>query len=168
MNLHELKPFPEERKQRRRVGRGTGSGLGGTSGRGHKGQNARSGGGVRPGFEGGQMPLQRRLPKHGFKNALFKITYEVVNLDSLQEAFPGKTEITLEDIYKRGLCHRKSLVKILSMGDVTTPLTVEAHRFSKAASDKILSAGGKVVELLGDGIAVEAEATPQDQELSPK
>ena len=92
MQLHDLYPFPEERKQRRRVGRGQGSGLGGTSGRGHKGQNARSGGGVRPGFEGGQMPLQRRLPKHGFKNALFRIRYDVVNLDTLAEAFPGKTD----------------------------------------------------------------------------
>ncbi len=82
MQLHNLFPFPEERKARRRVGRGGGSGLGGTSGKGHKGQNARSGGGVRPGFEGGQMPLQRRLPKHGFKNALFKVTYESGHADS--------------------------------------------------------------------------------------
>lgn len=158
MYLHELKPFPEERKQRRRVGRGTGSGLGGTSGRGHKGQNARSGGGVRPGFEGGQMPLQRRLPKHGFKNALFKITYDVINLDSLQEAFPGKKEITLEDIYARGLAHHKNLVKILSRGEATTPLDIEAHRFSRAAAEKIISAGGKITELLGNDLAIEAEA----------
>lgn len=161
MYLHELKPFPEERKQRRRVGRGPGSGLGGTSGRGHKGQNARSGGGVRPGFEGGQMPLQRRLPKHGFKNALFKITYDVVDLDSLQKAFPGKSVITLEDIYTRRLAHHKRLVKILSRGDVGLPMEVEAHRFSRAAAEKIIAAGGKVTELLGDGVEITAEAAPK-------
>lgn len=161
MQLHNLYPFPEERKQRRRVGRGTGSGLGGTSGRGHKGQNARSGGGVRPGFEGGQMPLQRRLPKHGFKNALFKTVYQAVDLDSLQEAFPGKTEITLEDIYRRGLAHRRELVKILARGAVEAPLQVEAHRFSRSAAEKIISAGGKVTELLGDGLEVTAEADKQ-------
>lgn len=158
MQLHDLYPFPEERKQRRRVGRGTGSGLGGTSGRGHKGQNARSGGGVRPGFEGGQMPLQRRLPKHGFKNALFKTVYQAVDLDSLQAAFPGKEEISLEAIYARGLAHRKELVKILGRGEVTIPLQVEAHRFSRSAAEKIIAAGGKVTELLGDGMAITAEA----------
>lgn len=150
MQLHDLYPFNEERKARKRVGRGQGSGLGGTSGRGHKGQNARSGGGVRPGFEGGQMPLQRRLPKHGFKNALFKITYDVINLDSLQEAFPGQQNITLDDIYKHRLAHHKHLVKILSRGEVDQALEVEAHRFSKAAAEKIIAKGGKAVALLGD------------------
>lgn len=159
MQLHDLYPFQEERKARKRVGRGQGSGLGGTSGRGHKGQNARSGGGVRPGFEGGQMPLQRRLPKHGFKNALFKITYEVINLDSLQEAFPGKTKISLDDIYERRLARRSRLVKILSRGEVEGPLEVEAHRFSKAAQEKIASKGGKAVELLGAPVETPAEAS---------
>lgn len=148
MQLHDLYPFPEERKTRRRVGRGNGSGLGGTSGRGHKGQNARSGGGVRPGFEGGQMPLQRRLPKRGFKNAPFKITYGVVNLETLEKAFPGKNDISLEDIYNRGLVHFSQLVKVLARGDVQRPLNVEAHRFSRAAIDKIAAAGGKTTELL--------------------
>lgn len=157
MQLHDLYPFPEERKKRRRVGRGPGSGLGGTSGRGHKGQNARSGGGVRPGFEGGQMPLQRRLPKHGFKNALFKTVYQAVDLDSLQEAFPGRQKITIEDIYARGLAHHKELVKILARGDVNTALEVEAHRFSRAAADKIIAAGGKITELLGGGLDMTAE-----------
>lgn len=147
MQLHELYPFPEERKSRRRVGRGQGSGLGGTSGRGHKGQNARSGGGVRPGFEGGQMPLQRRLPKHGFKNFIFKVTYNVINLDSLQEAFGNTTNISLDDIYARGLARKRSLVKILSRGEVVSPLTVEAHKFSKMAAEKITKAGGTVKEL---------------------
>lgn len=157
MQLHELYPFAEERKKRRRVGRGQGSGLGGTSGRGHKGQNARSGGGVRPGFEGGQMPLQRRLPKHGFKNSLFRITYEVINLDSLQEAFPGKTQISLDDIYARRLAHHSRLVKILSRGDVNVALDIEAHRFSRAAAEKIAAKGGKAREILGEEVEIIAE-----------
>ncbi len=148
MRLHELYPFPEERKNRKRVGRGAGSGLGGTSGKGHKGQNARSGGGVRPGFEGGQMPLQRRLPKRGFKNFLFKVTYEVVNLERLLATFPDQQEITLEDIYSRGLA--KDLVKVLGEGEVTRPVSIEAFRFSQKAREKILAAGGEVKELLAD------------------
>ena len=147
MQLHNLFPFPEERKTRRRVGRGSGSGLGCTAGKGHKGQNARAGGGVRPGFEGGQMPLQRRLPKHGFKNAPFKVTYDIVNLDALVSAFPGKTTITLDDIYARGLVRMGAPVKVLSRGDVSSSLSVEAHKFSQAAADKIRNAGGNVTEL---------------------
>lgn len=158
MQLHDLYPFPEERKQRRRVGRGQGSGLGGTSGRGHKGQNARSGGGVRPGFEGGQMPLQRRLPKHGFKNALFRIRYDVVNLDALAAAFAGKTDVSLEDIYARGLARSGALVKVLSRGDIAAPMNIEAHRFSRAAAEKIRAAGGAVSELLAE-VCTEAEET---------
>lgn len=147
MQLHNLFPFPEERKTRRRVGRGSGSGLGCTAGKGHKGQNARAGGGVAPGFEGGQMPLQRRLPKHGFKNALFKVTYSVVNLENLLSAFEGKTTITLDDIYARGLARMGSPVKVLSRGEVKTALSVEAHKFSQAAAQKIRQAGGTVTEL---------------------
>ena len=147
MQLHNLFPFPEERKTRRRVGRGAGSGLGCTSGKGHKGQNARAGGGVRPGFEGGQMPLQRRLPKHGFKNFLFKVTYDVINLDRLLEAFAGKNEITLDDIYARGLARMGAPVKVLSRGEVSTAVKVQAHKFSQAAAEKIRNAGGEVTEL---------------------
>ena len=147
MRLNDLYPFPEERKGRKRVGRGAGSGLGGTSGKGHKGQNARSGGGVRPGFEGGQMPLQRRLPKHGFKNFLFKVTYQAINLDSLLAAFEGKTEITLDDIYARGLARMGKPVKVLSRGEVKSAVKVEAHKFSAAAAEKIRNAGGEVSEL---------------------
>ncbi|GFH62632.1 MAG: 50S ribosomal protein L15 [Candidatus Desulfovibrio kirbyi] len=147
MQLHDLYPFKEERKTRRRVGRGSGSGLGCTAGKGHKGQNARAGGGVRPGFEGGQMPLQRRLPKHGFKNTLFKVVYDVVNLDALTKAFEGKDVITLDDIYNRGLARKGAPVKILSCGDVKIPLKVEAHRFSLATAEKIRQAGGAVTEL---------------------
>ena len=101
MMLHELYPFEEERKNRKRIGRGSGSGWGCTAGKGNKGQNARAGGGVRPGFEGGQMPIYRRLPKRGFKNA-FKVEYHPLNLDRLLEAFEGRSEISLEDIYARG------------------------------------------------------------------
>lgn len=158
MRLNDLYPFPEERKGRKRVGRGAGSGLGGTSGKGHKGQNARSGGGVRPGFEGGQMPLQRRLPKRGFKNYLFKVTYETVNLDRLLAAFPEQKEITLEDIYKHGLV-KGALVKILGDGEVTRAVSVEAFRFSQSARDKILAAGGEVKELLADE---ESAAAPEE------
>lgn len=147
MQLHNLFPFPEERKTRRRVGRGSGSGLGCTAGKGHKGQNARSGGGVRPGFEGGQMPLQRRLPKHGFKNFLFKVTYQAINLDSLLAAFEGKAEITLDDIYARGLARMGKPVKVLSRGEVKSAVKVEAHKFSAAAAEKIRNAGGEVSEL---------------------
>ncbi len=143
MQLHELYPFPEERKARRRVGRGSGSGLGCTAGKGNKGQNARAGGGVRPGFEGGQMPLQRRLPKHGFKNAPFKVTYDVINLDRLLEAFEGKDAISLEDIYARGLVGYGKLVKILSRGAISRAVVVEAHKFSATAAEKIRAAGGE-------------------------
>ena len=149
MRLNDLYPFPEERKGRKRVGRGAGSGLGGTSGKGHKGQNARAGGGVRPGFEGGQMPLQRRLPKRGFKNYLFKVSYDVINLGRLMEAFPEQKEITLDDMYSRGLV-KSALVKVLGEGEVTRPVSVEAFRFSQSAKDKILAAGGEVKELLAD------------------
>lgn len=147
MQLHDLYPFPEERKTRRRVGRGSGSGLGCTAGKGNKGQNARAGGGVRPGFEGGQMPLQRRLPKHGFKNYPFKVTYDVINLDRLVDAFEGKKDITLDDIYARGLASYGSPVKILSRGEMRTAITVEAHKFSAAAAEKIRKAGGEAKEL---------------------
>ncbi len=148
MRLHELYPFPEERKNRKRIGRGGGSGTGGTSGKGHKGQNARSGGGVPAWFEGGQMPLARRLPKRGFKNP-FREEYVALNLGQLLGAFEGKTEISLQDIYDRGLCKKNGLVKILGMGEVTAAITVEAHRFSASASEKITKAGGTAKALEG-------------------
>ncbi|MDR1947037.1 MAG: 50S ribosomal protein L15 [Desulfovibrio sp.] len=142
MELHDLYPFPEERKTRKRVGRGSGSGLGCTAGKGNKGQNARSGGGVRPGFEGGQMPLQRRLPKRGFKNHPFRNRYSVVNLAALVAHFEGAAEIRLEDIYARGLAANGSPVKILGNGELSAPLSVEAHTFSASAAAKIGAAGG--------------------------
>lgn len=166
MRLNDLYPFPEERKTRKRVGRGAGSGLGGTSGKGHKGQNARAGGGVRPGFEGGQMPLQRRLPKRGFKNFLFKVRYEVVNLDRLQAAFGDQKEITLENIYDRGLCRFGAPVKILGGGELTTALTVEAHRFSGTAAEKIRKAGGEVRELCPDVLCDSAGGAAEEAKPS--
>lgn len=147
MRLHELYPFPEERKQRKRVGRGSGSGWGCTAGKGNKGQNSRAGGGVPAGFEGGQMPMQRRLPKRGFKN-MFKTVYAPINLDRLVRSFEDKTEISLDDIYERGLCKRGALVKVLAGGEISTAIKVEAHRFSTAAAEKIKQAGGEAKALL--------------------
>ncbi|THB67186.1 MAG: 50S ribosomal protein L15 [Desulfovibrio sp.] len=147
MNLHELHPFAEERKQRKRVGRGSATGWGCTCGKGNKGQNCRSGGGVRPGFEGGQMPLARRLPKRGFTN-IFKVSYTPVNLERLAKTFEGKSEVTLDDIYASGLVKQGALVKILGQGEIGA-MTIEAHRFSKSAEDKILAAGGQFKALEG-------------------
>ena len=150
MNLNELYPFAEDRKSRKRVGRGSGSGNGKTAGKGHKGQKARSGA-PRPGFEGGQMPLQRRLPKRGFKNYLFKVEYEVINIARLVAAFEGKSEISLDDIYDRGLCPFGAPVKILGEGELSAAIKVEAHKFSQSAADKIRAAGGEVKELEVEG-----------------
>ena len=143
MQLHDLYPFIGERTAKKRVGRGAGSGRGGTAGKGHKGQNARSGGGVPAGFEGGQMPLQRRLPKRGFKNYPFKVRYEPINLVRLLAAFPDAATISLDDIYARGLARRGDLVKILGQGDISVAVLVEAHTFSRSAAEKIHKAGGQ-------------------------
>jgi large subunit ribosomal protein L15 len=148
MRLHELYAFPEEYKNRKRIGRGSGSGWGKTSGKGHKGQNARSGGGVRPGFEGGQMPLARRLPKRGFKNP-FREEYEAVNVGRLLALFEGKDEITLADMYERGVVKNDAPVKVLGTGDVDKAVTIEAHRFSASAADKIAKAGGTAKAIEG-------------------
>lgn len=148
MRLHELYPFPEEYKNRKRIGRGRATGQGCTAGKGTKGQNCRSGGGVRPGFEGGQMPLARRLPKRGFKN-YFRVEYSAINLGKLVEAFEGKNEISLADIYERGLAKTGSPVKILGVGELSAAITVEAHRFSATAIEKIKKAGGTAKSLEG-------------------
>ncbi|MBE0068841.1 MAG: large subunit ribosomal protein [Thermoanaerobacterium sp.] len=142
MRLHDLKPAEGARKERKRVGRGIGSGLGKTSGRGHKGQKARSGGNIRPGFEGGQMPLTRRLPKRGFTN-IFKKEYAIVNL-SLLDNFEDGTVVTPELLIEKGIIKKiKDGVKILGSGELNKKLTVKAHKFSKSAVDKIESVGGK-------------------------
>lgn len=149
MKLHELAPNPGARKERKRLGRGLGSGLGKTSGKGHKGQNARAGGGVRPGFEGGQMPLMRRLPKRGFSNEPFKVTYEVVNLEAL-EIFEAGTVVTPELLEESRVCKNAVKgVKVLGTGEITKALTVRAHKVSASAKEKIEAAGGKV-EIIGE------------------
>ncbi|EIA21522.1 50S ribosomal protein L15 [Listeria fleischmannii 1991] len=142
MKLHELKPAEGSRKERNRVGRGTGSGNGKTSGRGHKGQKARSGGGVRLGFEGGQLPLFRRIPKRGFTNINRK-EFAVVNLDVLNR-FEDGTEVTPELLIETGIVRNaKSGIKILSNGSIEKKLTVKANKFSTAAKEAIEAAGGK-------------------------
>lgn len=143
MDLSNLKPASGSTKNRKRIGRGPGSGTGKQSGKGHKGQNARSGGGVKPGFEGGQMPLQRRIPKRGFVSRNKKI-YNLINLREL-EAFEAGTVVDLEYYGKSGLVvGLKDGVKILGDGELTKALTVHAHKFSKSAVAKIEAAGGKV------------------------
>ncbi|GIM46137.1 50S ribosomal protein L15 [Collibacillus ludicampi] len=143
MKLHELKPAEGSRHTRKRVGRGIGSGLGKTSGRGHKGQNARSGGGVRPGFEGGQTPLFRRLPKRGFTNAPFKKEIVSVNLDKLNK-FEAGTVVTPELLVEKKIIKNiKDGVKILGQGELTVALTVKANGFSASAKEKIEAVGGK-------------------------
>jgi len=140
MNLSTLRAPRKAAEKRKRVGRGMGSGMGKTSTRGHKGQWSRSGARLLRGFEGGQMPLHRRIPKRGFKN-IFREEYAVVNLDRLEAV--GETEITPEVLKKAGVIRSKKRVKILGTGELKTALTVKAHKFSKTAQDKITKAGGK-------------------------
>ncbi|CRK85300.1 50S ribosomal protein L15 [Neobacillus massiliamazoniensis] len=141
MKLHELKPAEGSRQERKRKGRGIGSGNGKTAGKGHKGQNARSGGGVRLGFEGGQTPLFRRLPKRGFTN-INRVEYAVVNLDALNR-FEVGTEVTPELLIETGVVsNEKAGIKILAKGTLEKKLTVKAHKFSSAAKEAIEAAGG--------------------------
>jgi large subunit ribosomal protein L15 len=142
MKLHELKASEGSRKTRNRVGRGMSSGNGKTSGRGHKGQKARSGGGVRPGFEGGQMPLFQRLPKRGFTN-IHRKEYAIVNLDVLNR-FEDGTEITPELLLEEGVVSKlKTGIKVLGKGAIERKLTVKAHKFSASAKEAIEAAGGQ-------------------------
>ena len=142
MKLHELSPSEGSRKKAFRVGRGHGSGNGKTAGQGHKGQNARSGGGVRPGFEGGQMPIYRRLPKRGFNN-IFAKQYVSVNVEALNRLEDG-SEVTAEVLKEAGVISKiRDGVVILGRGELNKKLTVKAVRFSKTAEEKIVAAGGK-------------------------
>ena len=144
MKLHEMHPQEGSTHRRKIVGRGPGSGLGKTSGKGHKGQNARSGGGVRPGFEGGQLPLFRRLPKRGFSNARFKKVYAVVNLSDLN-VFNDGDVVTPESLIEKGIVKKElSGIKILSSGNLEKKLTIRAHKFSDKAREKIETSGGKI------------------------
>jgi len=143
MKLHELSPAPGSVRSRFRKGRGLGSGNGKTAGRGHKGQNSRSGGGVRPGFQGGQSPLHRKLPKRGFKNSRFRKDYAIINLKSL-EIFNDGDEITPEKLFETGLIKKQLCgLKVLGKGVFTKKLTVKAAVFSENAKNKIESLGGK-------------------------
>ena len=143
MKLDELKPAVGSRTTRKRIGRGVGSGLGKTSGKGHKGQNARSGGGVRPGFEGGQMPLFRRIPKRGFKNINSKEFTEVTL--AMLEKLDNGTEVTVDSLIEAGIIKKANDgIVVLGNGDLTKKLTVKAARVTKSAEAKILAAGGKV------------------------
>ena len=143
MKLHELSPQEGSVKEGFRKGRGTGSGNGKTAGKGHKGQNARSGGGVRPGFEGGQLPLYRKLPKRGFKNARFGKQYSVINVQALNKFNDGDVVDSAALLANGAIDAVKDGVKILGEGDLTRKLTVKAAVFSQAAKEKIEAVGGK-------------------------
>lgn len=143
MKLHELTPAEGSAKKAWRKGRGPGSGNGKTAGRGHKGQNARSGGGVRPGFEGGQIPMYRRLPKRGFTNDMFKKVYAVINVADL-DRFEDGAVVSVDTLVAEGILKDTlSGVKVLGNGEITKKLTVQANVFSASAKEKIESAGGK-------------------------
>lgn len=148
MNLSNLKPAVGSTKTRKRIGRGTGSGLGGTSTRGHKGAKSRSGYSRKIGFEGGQMPIQRRLPKFGFKN-FNRVSYKAVNLDTLQLLAEANslTKITIDTLIEAGYISSTQLVKILGNGTLTVKLEVEANAFSKSAEAAIVAAGGSIAKI---------------------
>ena len=148
MNLNNLRPAEGSVKTRKRIGRGAGSGLGGTSTRGHKGAKSRSGYSKKIGFEGGQMPLQRRVPKFGFKN-INRVEYKAINLDTIQKLAEAKnlSKVSVNDLIEAGFISSSQLVKILANGNLTVKLEVEAHAFSKSAEAAIQAVGGTVVKL---------------------
>ncbi|MFQ6752039.1 MAG: 50S ribosomal protein L15 [Clostridia bacterium] len=148
MYIHDLKNADGARESKKRLGRGIGSGIGKTSGKGHKGQNARSGGGVRPGFEGGQNPLYRRLPARGFSNAKFKKVYSIVNVSSLN-IFEANTEVDAVKLLEAGILSKveKDGIKILGNGELTVALKVIANKFTESAKEKITAQGGSVEEV---------------------
>lgn len=144
MRLDELKPAPGSKHRRRIVGRGIGSGHGAQSGRGMKGQRSRSGFSGMAGFEGGQIPLIRRIPKRGFRHTAFRLDQAVVNVGDIAKRFEGKDSVTLEALSESGLFKGAEFVKVLGDGEISKPLTIQAHAFSKSAREKIEKAGGKV------------------------
>jgi large subunit ribosomal protein L15 len=148
-DISALKPPAGAKHKRKRIGRGEGSGTGVTAGRGHKGQQSRSGYSRKRGFEGGQMPIHRRLPKRGFHNP-FRIAYDVVNLDTLEARFEAGAEVTPVVLRERGLIGKRALVKVLARGELSKKLIVKAHRFSAQASKAIAAAGGRA-EVLAAG-----------------
>ena len=143
MDLSNLKPAQGAKQKKKRVGRGPGSGNGKTAGRGHKGAQSRSGYSYKRGFEGGQMPLHRRLPKRGFNNHDFRTEYAVVNLDQLESVFDSGATVNAETLRDAGLVRGKKRIKVLGRGEVTKALTVHAHKFSGKAAEKLAAAGGK-------------------------
>ncbi len=144
MSLHELRPAPGAKRKGKRLGQGIGSGTGKTAGKGHKGQKARSGGGVRPGFEGGQMPMMRRIPKKGFNNARFAKEFQIVNVESLSSRFEAGATVGFSEMYAARLVQKDNVpVKVLATGDIDKALTVQAQAFSAQAKAKIEAAGGK-------------------------
>ena len=147
MELHNLKPAPGSNKGHKRIGRGPGSGYGGTSTRGHKGAKSRSGYKRKIGFEGGQMPLQRRVPKFGFNN-LSRVEYKALNLDAIEALAQARSlsTITVEDLRNAGLVSKKALVKVLAGGSISTAVEVHADAFSKKAEEAIVAAGGKAIK----------------------
>ena len=148
MQIHDVTAKGKKYPDKKRVGRGPGSGTGKTAGRGHKGQRSRSGDNSRPGFEGGQMPLYRKVPKRGFTNARFKKHYTLVNVELL-EAFEDGAEVSLDTVLEKGLSRRTgALLKVLGQGELSRKLTVRAHKFSASARAKIEAAGG-AAEVLG-------------------
>ena len=144
MKLHELSPAAGSTKERKRIGRGAGSGQGKTAGKGHKGQKARAGRGMRPGFEGGQMPLQRRIPKRGF-NTIFRTEMAIVNVAALEANYDAGAVVTIDSLIEKGLV-KKVLdgVKVLGYGELSKALTVQANAISESAKQKIEAAGGKI------------------------
>jgi large subunit ribosomal protein L15 len=146
ITLANLSPNAGSNRERKRVGRGPGSGRGKTATRGHKGANSRSGSGVRPGFEGGQMPLQRRLPKRGFYNK-FKIEYSIVSLSQLNH-FDAGSDITVDVLVREGLAKKNQPIKVLANGDIDKAITVTVDKMSSGAKAKIEAAGGKVIETI--------------------
>lgn len=148
MYIHDLRNADGSRQSKKRLGRGIGSGIGKTSGKGHKGQNARSGGGVRPGFEGGQMPLYRRIPSKGFSNAKFKKVYSIVNVSQLN-VFEANTEVDAVKLLEAGILSKveKDGVKILGNGNLTVALKVVANKFTAQAKEKITAQGGSTEEV---------------------
>ena len=148
MQLHNLKPAAGSTKTRKRIGRGPGSGMGGTSTRGHKGAKQRSGYSKKIGFEGGQMPLQRRLPKHGFKN-INRVEYKAINIATIQALAEAKNleKVGIEELIAAGFVSAKHLVKVLGNGELTKKVDVEAHAFSKSAEAAIQAAGGTATKI---------------------
>ncbi len=148
MKLHTLKPAEGSTKTRKRVGRGTGSGRGGTSTRGHKGAQSRSGYSQKSGFEGGQMPLQRRVPKFGFKN-IHRVEYKPINLDTIQTLASelNLKSVNVETLREHGLASRNDLIKVLNRGEISVAVEVHAHAFSASAIESIEKVGGKAIKL---------------------